>query len=359
MLHAATGFGSVHDMVHGILGSTTSRVIVLWDIDDTMLTNDRKEWCCPDEVAQFRACVNFDHQRCHHLLLSAGTTSDAFAGHDTLLGPYKWCFGVPVSVGDTLCVIPATQHHHAPPCVMTLRGIKGISTNRMNHIGYLPDPEHMHVRCTKLEVVMALASSIPDCVVVFVDNSLHELGLAPKKGRLFHQFRSWLQQHNCDHNVHLLHFRPHDDHPVRICRYQLSGMPQKAYERLMQQVLTTQQPPCAPRWGPLHANVRASLIASAVQSNHHSLIALLQQAACFSTILTFMQNDWSLVDHSMRCQLLFRVMFGGLRSLPQMVDHRAQSLLVREQGRLQHSSPRFDKCPPPESTEILYGMDPL
>ena len=289
-----------HSAVGSVIRATTriqgrqSRVLVLWDVDDTLLCNDRSSWLA-DPVTWEQTCLNDTLHKnitTYHLLLSAGTTGDVFHGP---LSSYRERFGVPDWIGCRLCHLPGQ-----PLCSFTLQGIQGISINPCSHAS--TDPGELYLNSTKLEIMLALVGR-SDCFdhVLFVDNSLYELGLLNGG---FHATSAWLRSRGAGDRVRMIHLRLGETHAVLPTADGMVGLPYLAYIGLLDRGLRTPPTCYTPTLRsdiPREVNCQVALAL---------LLHQITKSKSLRTMITILFRDKGVVDHHMRCRLLLLMRVG-------------------------------------------------
>ena len=318
---------------------------MLWDVDDTLLCDNRTRWVMDVEVWE-KQCLR-NNPMCSHLLLSAGTTSDVFDNGP--LSRYNPYFGVPDSMGHCIWPIPGRRGGR-PSSSFTLQGIKGISTNPASR--GTASPHELYLDCTKLEFLLALVAGAGRFDrVLFVDNSLHELGLLNGE---FQMLRTWLRTHGGTTRAQLIHLRLSEGHGVVPTPRGLIGLPDREYRRLVDRA-TKNDKNSTPWWGRI--NNPSCVVALGMQ---HS--AALENSFRAGLSPSCVMSHTHMIDHHMRCRLLLLMRLGiGIQEMRRQFRNRMHMLLlasIKADRRGDDRSHPSARCRPPESTERSTGMDP-
>ena len=275
----------------------SQRVLVLWDVDETLLTDGRTNWVTNGEDEWIRECLSVPC--CYHLLLSAGSTHDVWS---ELLQAHTPRFGVPNDIGKRVFRTPDGAVIDA----FTLQGVKGISTNSAvrDHI----DPRELYLDHTKLDIVRGLVAQ-DRCFdqVVFIDNNLHEFGFGTESNQSHSQFVQWL---GCNKEygkrTRLIHMRAGSMHPVfNSVTGILSGLSDHSYGLLLVNASVIPAGGLVPRCAASHRTTYSIL-----QGTMNRVTCLLEKqlARCsvvsLFNLINILLHGCPMVDNHIRCQML-------------------------------------------------------
>ena len=279
-------------------------VLVLWDVDETLLTDDRTKWVTDGEDEWIRECLSVPC--CHHLLLSAGSTHDLWS---KLLQVHTPRFGVPDAIGNRVFRMPDGAVIDA----FTLLGIKGISTNVA--VRHHVDPRELYLDHTKLDIVRGLVAQ-DGCFhqVVFIDNNLHEFGFGTESNQIYSQFVHWL---GCNteygERIRLIHMRTGSMHPVFNSRGGvLSGLLDDDYRRLLASRSVIPEGDtvarCARRNHTTHTILR-EIMDQVTGFLKRQLLTRRSVSSLFS-LINVLLHGFPIVDNHIRCQMIGMLLMG-------------------------------------------------